>query len=143
MAAPEIGRYLHDHTTDNDRIAVLGSEPEIYFYAGRLSATGHIYMYGLMEDQPQAERMQHELIREIEQSQPKYCIFNTMPFSWLRGPASPTIIFDWFEAYRKKYYEPVGIIDLYNNAPLFFWELDVARYSPTSDSYLIVYRRKM
>ena len=36
----EIARYIRDHTDEADRIAVLGSEPEIYFYAQRRSATG-------------------------------------------------------------------------------------------------------
>ena len=141
-AAPGLGRYIKDHTTGNDRIAVLGSEPEIYFYADRLSATGHVYMYSLMEDQPHAERMQRELIQEIERSQPKYCIFTNMQFSWLRGPASPSIIFDWFEAYAKEHYEMVGIIDLYSDTSLFIWDSDAARYTPGSDSYLVVYKRK-
>ena len=46
-------------------MAVLGSEPEIYFLARRHSATGYIYTYGLMEAQPFARRMQDEMIREI------------------------------------------------------------------------------
>ncbi|GFE62159.1 glycosyltransferase family 39 protein [Geobacter sp. AOG2] len=141
-AAAELGRYLKDHTTDADRIAVLGSEPEIYFYTGRLPATGYIYMYSLMEDQPHAEQMQRELIREIEQSQPKYCVFTNMQFSWLRGPFSPDVIFKWFDAYVKKYYERVGIVDLYNGASLFVWEPDAAKYTPGSDANLVIYKRK-
>jgi len=142
-AAPELGRYLREHTTGDDRIAVLGSEPEIYFYAGRLSATGHIYMYSLMEDQPHAEEMQRELIRDIEQSRPKYCVFANMQFSWLRGPYSPDVIFEWFDAYVEKYYERVGIVDLYDDTSRFVWEPGVAHYAPGGDAHLVIYKRKM
>jgi hypothetical protein len=141
-AALEIGRYINEHTTGSDRIAVLGSEPEIYFYAGRLSATGYIYMYSLMENQPHAERMQMEAIREIEASRPKYCVFANIQFSWLTGPTSPRIIFDWFETYAKDQYERVGIIDIGNDTPIFMWEANAAHYTPGSDSYLVVYKRK-
>jgi hypothetical protein len=141
-AAIEIGRYIKDHTSDTDRIAVLGSEPEIYFYSGRLSATGYIYMYSLMEDQPHAERMQQELIREIEQSKPKYCVFSKIQFSWLVGPSSPRIIFDWFEPYVKEQYEQVGFIELYNSETLYFWDAAAAQHAPGTESYLVVYKRK-
>jgi 4-amino-4-deoxy-L-arabinose transferase-like glycosyltransferase len=46
-----IAEYLREHTSLSDTIAVLGSEPQIYFYSNRHSATGYIYAYGLMEAQ--------------------------------------------------------------------------------------------
>ena len=61
-----IADYLREHTTPDDTIAVLGSEPEIYFYSHRHSATGYIYTYPLMEPQKYARQMQEEMIREIE-----------------------------------------------------------------------------
>ena len=45
----KIGDYIREHSNPDDKIAVLGSEPQIYFYSKRLSATGYIYTYGLME----------------------------------------------------------------------------------------------
>ena len=71
----KIAQYLKEHTSSEDSIAVLGSEPQIYFYAHRHTATGYIYMYPLMEPQPYALRMQEEMIREIEASRPAYLVF--------------------------------------------------------------------
>ena len=82
--AIQIGNYLRTHSNKDSRIAILGSEPEILFYAQRRSATGHIYMYGLMEDQPYALTMQKELIRDVENSQPDYVVFVTTATSWVR-----------------------------------------------------------
>ena len=53
-----IGTYVREHTEPGDTIAVLGSEPQIYFYSMRHSATGYIYTYGLMEPQKYAQQMQ-------------------------------------------------------------------------------------
>ena len=47
--APVIAQYLDAHTAPDEPVVVLGSEPEIYFYAKRHSVTGFIYVYGLME----------------------------------------------------------------------------------------------
>src|SRR5206468_6071143 len=61
----KIGEYIRSQTNPDDKIAVLGSEPQIYFYSKRLSATGYIYTYALMEPQPYAHQMQEEMIHEI------------------------------------------------------------------------------
>src|SRR5436309_1014927 len=39
--ALEVARYIRERSAPADRIAVLGSEPEIYFYSGRRAATGY------------------------------------------------------------------------------------------------------
>ena len=69
---------------------MAGSEPQIYFYSHRHSATGYIYTYPLMEPQKYARQMQSEMIHEIESAQPKYLISITMSLSWLRLPQSET-----------------------------------------------------
>ena len=45
----EIAKYIREHSQKNDKVAVLGSEPQIYFYSDRKSATRHLYMYPLGE----------------------------------------------------------------------------------------------
>ena len=47
--AVEIARYIREHSAPGSTIAVLGSEPEIFFHARRHSATGYIYMYEMMQ----------------------------------------------------------------------------------------------
>src|ERR1035441_2744832 len=81
--APQIARYIADHTSASDQIAVLGSEPEIYFYSQRHSATGFIYVYGLMEQQKYAFEMQRQMIGEIESAQPRFLVAVNSRVSWL------------------------------------------------------------
>jgi Dolichyl-phosphate-mannose-protein mannosyltransferase len=141
--AIQVARYLKERSTREDRVAVLGSEPEIYFYADRLSATGYIYMYGLMEEQPYAEQMQRELIHEVETSQPKYIVMISMAGSWLVQKAAPRTIFHWKDRYLKQFYDIVGIIDTTDpNSPHPVWDDEAAGYVPRSAAYLAVYKRK-
>ncbi len=93
--AQTVARYLREQSPPQARIAVLGSEPEIYFYADRHSATGYIYTYGLMEPQKYAAKMQDEMIAEIEHSQPEYVVYVSSPPSWLRQKTSGDHIFVW------------------------------------------------
>src|SRR5207244_12575676 len=89
----KIAEYVRDHTSLDDTIAVLGSEPEIYFYAHRHSATGYIYTYGLMEPQKYARQMQEEMIHEIERARPKYLVSVVMFYSWLWLHGSERLLF--------------------------------------------------
>src|SRR5262249_39038056 len=79
----EIEGYIREHTAPGDGIAAIGSEPQIYFYSGRRSATGYIYTYPLMEIQPFASGMQQQMIREIESADPRYLVFVRVGGSWL------------------------------------------------------------
>ena len=103
--AVAIGDYLRTNSAPTATIAVLGSEPEIYFYSRRHSATGYIYMYPLMEAQEYAQKMQEEAIHEIESARPEYVVFVKEPHSWLRSAGSKENLFEWWPAYRAAHYE--------------------------------------
>jgi hypothetical protein len=139
----EIARYVREHTKEEDRIAVIGSEPQIYFYAARRSATGHIYTYALMEDHAFARDMQREMIREIESARPEVLIFVNIPWSWLAGPHSIRDIFVWSEGYRDAFYETAGIIELVSmNRTLYRWNEEARGYTPKSEYWVAVFARK-
>lgn len=106
-AMPSLGSYLRAHSAANATIAVVGSEPEIYFYARRHSATGYLYMYPLMEPQPYASQMQREMISEIESNRPDFLVFVTSADSWNVRPGSDPAVFKWFGQYSRANYEPV------------------------------------
>jgi hypothetical protein len=108
----EIARYIRERTRPDDTIAVIGSEPQIYFYTGRRSATGYIYVYGLMELQPLALAMQQEMIRQIEAARPAYVVWVDVPTSWVVRPGSEHAIFDWAERYLPANFDLCGTITI-------------------------------
>jgi Dolichyl-phosphate-mannose-protein mannosyltransferase len=136
-----IAEYVKDHTTETARIAVLGSEPEIYFYSHRHSATGYIYAYGLMEEQPYALQMQKEMINEIEGARPEYLIYVDMPYSWGVRPHSETLIFSWAHKFLHDYYDLTGIADILPQTE-YRWGEDAKAYRPRSPSTIQVFKRK-
>jgi hypothetical protein len=139
----EVAKYIKAHTSKNDRIAVIGSEPQIYFYSDRLSATGYIYTYGLMEEQVFALKMQEEMIHEIESAQPQYLVFIKIPKSWVVRPNSNRYIFNWFERYEQEYFELVGIIDIISShETVYRWDSEVKGYYPRSENVIYVFKRK-
>jgi hypothetical protein len=137
-----IAQYIKEHSSADDRIAVLGSEPQIYFYSDRLSATGHVYMYGLMENQKYAPVMQQEFIRETEAAKPKYIVFINVYSSWLIRPESPKFLSDWAQRYLVENYDKTGVVDIFPDRTIYLWDTDAVVYSPRSQAFLEVYRRK-
>jgi hypothetical protein len=138
----EIGKYLDTHADKNARVAVIGSEPQIYFFSHRHSATGYIYTYGLMESQPYAERMQREMIDEIEAAKPEYVIWVEIATSWAIRPDANPMIFDWAQQYVNTGYQRVGVLDIYAGQRTDIrWDADAQKLPPQSVTYLSVFKR--
>lgn len=139
----KIAEYIKTNSSSNDTIAIFGSEPQIYFYSDRRSASGYIFTYQLMEPHPYALQMQKEMIQQIETAKPKFLIFVNVSTSWLVMPTSKKLIFDWFNQYHQQYYRPVGIVDIVSrNQTIYRWNENAVGYTPRSKYWLAVFERK-
>jgi len=139
----DIASYIRKNSTRDDRIAILGSEPEILFYADRLSATGHIYMYGLMENHKYAGIMQSQLIEEIERADPLFLVVVHNSASWALQPNSLNRILDWGDSYISLRYDEVGIIEIFGDRPTnYLWDEAAVGHAPETESFVSIYRRR-
>jgi hypothetical protein len=108
---PVIADYFRTHSPPTATFAVLGSEPELLFYAHRRSVTGYIYMYDLVGEQPFRKRMEKDMISEVEQGSPDFVVFVNLLFSWLPyPPQNLDAIKEWMIKYTDAYYEPYGVV---------------------------------
>ncbi len=142
--AEAVAGYIRNHSQPDTRLAVLGSEPEIYFLARRHSATGFIYTYELMEPQPFARKMQDEMIGEIETSAPEFVVFADNPLlSWARRPDSDLKIFEWWNSYQTNYTR-VGLADVLSATETkFAWGAEeAARHGKIRGLGLELFQRK-
>jgi hypothetical protein len=143
--AVELGRYLALHCPPDARIAVIGSEPEIYFYSHRRSATGYVYTYPLIEPQPYAAAMQKEMIQEVEKSRPAYLVYVNVRGSWVQTTARiSNVIFDWFEQYQRKQLRMVGLVEIPADGPTQYRWLDSSETNAqtSAESWLAVFHRR-
>ncbi len=138
-----VARYIREHSPENARIAVIGSEPQIYFYAHRHSATGYIYTYALMEAQPNALKMQHQMMREIEAAKPEYLVYVSYGFSWNFNSDSDRTILQWFNEYAGRLYQKVGIVQLYSGGTTEgIWGEAAEKMPVPGGNYIAVYQLK-
>jgi hypothetical protein len=136
----KIAEYIQAHSSSEDRIAVMGSEPQIYFYAHRHSATGYIYTYALVENQPYGRVMQNEMIHEVESVKPLYIVYVLSRDSWDTRSGADTHIFDWTDAYLRDNYKLEGIADG-GNQDVYRWGPSASTYRPRKPSFIAIYRR--
>ncbi len=143
--AVEISRYLASHCPPDASVAIIGSEPEIYFYSHRHSASGHICVYPLEESQPYASAMQHQMIAEIEKANPAYVVYVNIPGSWIQSTARvKSIIFDWFNQYRQQQLSLVGLVEISADKPTEYRWFPPQKSLPEVDSqyWLAVFKNR-
>jgi hypothetical protein len=138
-----IADYVHENSSPQDKIAILGSEPQIFFYADRISATKHILTYYLMGNHQHANIMQKEAMTDIELSKPPILINVVIPTSWLFQKDSKPMLFHWLDSFVSRYYKLAGIVEILNTKTTnYYWGEDVINFSPKRDSFIQIYQRK-
>lgn len=138
----EIARYLKERTHPEDRIGILGSEPQICFYSSRRSATPFAYMYPLMEDHPFAADMQAELIRDFEARRPAFIVYVPIPLSWGMTATSDKTLMEWIPRFLSEQYEQVGLIEITNRETHYYWHDGQTVRQPRSPNAVYVLKRK-
>jgi hypothetical protein len=137
----QIAQFVRANTEEKDRIAVLGSEPQIYFYSDRRSASGYVYMYALMENHEYAIEMQKEMIKDIESTRPKFLILVNVDTSWRETQIFHTLLLDWIQDYQAKHYRLVGMAEIYRENTRYHWAQN-AKWPPNSPLWIAVLQRK-
>ncbi|MCX6256648.1 MAG: glycosyltransferase family 39 protein [Bacteroidia bacterium] len=144
--AKVVGDYLREHAGKDDKLAVLGSEPEIYFYSGLESASRHIYLNFLVGDStvfPESRQLQNEFVKDVETGKPEYMVYIKNDLSWLITKKSVKIIDKWFNKFATKNYDLIGIGDIISkDKTVFKWNEDINQYRPSGENMIGVFRRK-
>jgi hypothetical protein len=137
----EIANYLAEHSGENDTVAIFGSEPQIYFYARRRSATPFTLVYEAMQPHEYAHSMQKEMIEALEEERPRHLVFVNIPSSWLIGPKSEQLLFEWWQQSRLEDYHQVGQVNIRNETE-YLWGDAVGEGKAGSHFWISVWERK-
>ena len=139
----ELARHIRYHSRPGDTVAVIGSEPQIPFYACRRSATGCIYTYGLVEKHPYAHQMQLEMIEEIERARPRFLVHVNTRTSWLLPRDADMTLLNWSRLYESERYETVGLAERTGDGrTVYYWGREAARRRPHSTASVALLEAK-
>ncbi|MBT3515551.1 MAG: hypothetical protein HN474_09580 [Nitrospina sp.] len=138
-----IADYVKEHSSPEDKIAILGSEPQILFYSNRMSASKHIFTYYLMGNHSYALTMQKEFINDVELTKPPILINVVIPTSWLYQKDSKSMLFHWLDDFVSKNYNLTGVVEIQDiNTTKYFWGENIAKFIPKKENFIQIYLRK-
>lgn len=136
-----IADYIKKNTLKGDKVAILGSEPQIFFYADRESATSFIYAYHLVSGKKYDIQFQQQAIEEIEEAKPKYFILVNSPYSWLLQPEAPLDIFNWINYYLSRNYTLAGLVDYFKDYSVIKFDQEIGNYVLLSPVNVLIFKR--
>ncbi|MFQ5416152.1 MAG: ArnT family glycosyltransferase [Myxococcota bacterium] len=84
-----IAEHIRSRSDPDDRVFVVGSEPQILFYAGRPSASRYIFFYPLTGPFPDAPERQRTVAAEVDAARPLYVVWVNVATSLSAAPAAP------------------------------------------------------
>lgn len=145
--AVPVAEYLKKNTSPSDTIAVLGSEPEIFFLTDRRSASGYIYLYSLTEPQPLASQMREQFMSEIEAAHPQYILFMNNFSSWYSvivpdSFRSAAAIQNWWNDYSTNYLLTAAVKISADKPSQFFWDPQALSQTDFTNDDILIYRHK-
>jgi hypothetical protein len=94
LESPTIAEHIRRTSDPDERVYVVGSEPQIFFHARRRSATRYIYFYPLLGGFDDGLERQREAMREVEASNPRYVVWVNVSTSLRFDPAADPYVLD-------------------------------------------------
>ncbi len=101
---PEVGARLQRLTSPADKVFLFAAEPEILFYAQRVSATRYIFLNPLYGPYADALQKQQAAADEVIANRPAAAI--TLPNRLFRMPGSEQYFTTWSDSYLRENFRP-------------------------------------
>ena len=140
-----IADKLNTIMKEGDKLAMFGTEVQMYVYTNKKSPSRFVGSGALLEfDIPQAKAWQKEFIADIEKASPEYLVFFAHPISWLANPKIENLIFPWFDKFSAEKYNLIGFADMYDNNTNYVWfqDIDLVKNPPKSQYKIFVFEKK-
>jgi hypothetical protein len=145
LESTEIAEKIKPELKEEDHLAVMGSEQEIFLYTNTKPASRHTIAYHLMVDTTVSVnpiKWQKEYINEVEKNKPKFFIFYRVGMSFLKTPNSCFRIFDWAGKYLNANYDLYGAVDISPNESQYFWGKDSIKNLKKEEDTILIFKRK-
>ncbi len=100
----DFGTRIAQVTSPDQRVFVFGAEPELLFYAQRVSATRYIFLFPLYGPYRNAREKQMSAAQEIEHNAPAAAVY--VPNDLFFNPGSDQYFTDWSLSYLERNFSP-------------------------------------
>lgn len=140
----EIAKYLNSVMKPEDKLAVFGSEPELFIYTNKTSPTRHVFFSTIVASIPEHKKFQREFVKDIEAAKPKYFVFYRHSVSLLVQANVDQYVFEWANKYLSDNYKVIGVVDMPEqqlNSTYAFGK-DAETYQAKAQNVIFIFERK-
>jgi hypothetical protein len=135
--SPAIADILRRHSDPEDTIFILGTEPQLLYYAERRSATRYKSIYPALSPFADTPQRQRAVLEEVAERDPVLIVTVFHPGSLLHDPRTPPDLFDGVHAMLTSSYKVIAILPCSQNkcAPPLEGEAAAARWAAVPQWY--------
>jgi|SRR6056297_106024 len=139
----DIAAKLREYGRPDAKVAVMGSEPQLYVYLNQVPFTTHTFVTFLNKRHPRRGAMRSEFTSDVQRVQPKYIVFVNHPYSWSIAEGDHRDVHAWAYRYSKNNYKPIGLYEMDGTArDARIWSDKSAQLQPKASRFIQVYIRK-
>jgi hypothetical protein len=140
--AMEIGKWLNTKLKNEDKITLIGSEPQLYVYTNKNSISRHAYFTAVVIDFPEHKIWQREFTSDIKTNKPRFIIYFNNPLSLLIQKNTDKYIFKWVADYIKQNYKVAGLVEMVSpNESRYIFGEKVNKYNTPNKNLIYIYER--
>jgi hypothetical protein len=145
MESRKIAEFINSKNPDreNDKLLVLGSEPQILLETGLKSPTPHTFLMFVTSVLPVAAVWREEYLEMLRKNEAKYAVFVGHPISWLANTDESRKFVGEIYTHLSNYYKVIGIADMISvEQTIYKWDEEAVNYRPQSEKVVFVFERK-
>lgn len=101
---PALAREIASVSEPQDTVFVFGTEPELLFYARRVSASRYHLLFPLFGPYPDALERQRGVAAEVARAQPAVLVW--IPNAMFFAKGAPQFLTRWFQRFSAQHYRP-------------------------------------
>jgi hypothetical protein len=129
--ASDLGARIAQITRPDDRVFIFGAEPEVLFYAQRLSATRYIFLFPLYGPYSDAKTRQMQTADEVSASHPAAALY--LPNGLFFSPGSEQFFTKWSQAYFRDNFRVDTFLAMDQSAVIQLVPVTAIQQAPASD----------
>jgi hypothetical protein len=140
--AKAVSMELKKRLKPGERIAILGSEPEINYYTGTEHCSPQLYMYPVIREHKLKQQFQQQFLRNLAECDAKYVVLTASEASWMPGFAeTPFFKRDIFPKISERY-DLIGRANIGQVPMNIVWDEALKTHNPPKCPPMFVFRRK-